>query len=92
MDMETTSTRHHISQTWLVFHSLSVVTMATSIYNHHRFSRAILKKFRKTDATFTLELYPDYWRFQGHVGDLAVLTMVSNLIIARHNPHLRTKT
>ncbi len=42
--------------------------MATSIYNHHRYARTVLRKFRKADATFTIELYPDIWRFQGHVG------------------------
>jgi hypothetical protein len=41
---------------------------SVSIYNHHRFARSSLKRSRKFDASLTIELYGDHWRFKGSVG------------------------
>ncbi|KAJ9125314.1 hypothetical protein QFC22_000271 [Naganishia vaughanmartiniae] len=44
--------------------------MATSMYNHHRFARAVMKKFRKAPASLTIELHSNHWLFQGQQGKL----------------------
>jgi hypothetical protein len=38
--------------------------MASSIYNHHKFARAILKKSRKSEPSLTIELFTDHWKFK----------------------------
>jgi hypothetical protein len=45
--------------------------MATSMYNHHRFARAVMKKFRKAPASLTIELHSNHWLFKGQVSLLA---------------------
>ncbi|KAK1923941.1 Spt20 family-domain-containing protein [Papiliotrema laurentii] len=37
---------------------------SASGYNHHRFARALLKKSRRWEASLTVELLPNYWRFE----------------------------
>ncbi|GHJ85582.1 hypothetical protein NliqN6_1984 [Naganishia liquefaciens] len=44
--------------------------MATSMYNHHRFARAVMKKFRKAPASLTIELHSEHWLFLGQQGKL----------------------
>jgi hypothetical protein len=41
---------------------------SASGYNHHRFSRALLKKSRKWDASLTVEFHSNNWKFQHSVG------------------------
>ncbi|KAK4684169.1 transcription factor SPT20, partial [Tremellales sp. Uapishka_1] len=38
---------------------------SASGYNHQRFARAVLKKSRKWEPSLTVQLYPNYWRFEG---------------------------
>jgi hypothetical protein len=45
----------------------TAANMATSMYNHHRFARAVMKKFRKAPASLTIELHSNHWLFQGQV-------------------------
>jgi hypothetical protein len=40
---------------------------SASGYNHHRFSRALLKKSRKWDASLTVEFHSNNWKFQHSV-------------------------
>lgn len=42
----------------------TTATMASSIYNHHKFARAILKKSRKSEPSLTIELFTDHWKFK----------------------------
>lgn len=44
------------------------VMASASGYNHHRFARALLKKSRRWEASLTVELLPNYWRFEHSVG------------------------
>jgi hypothetical protein len=49
-------------------------TMASaSGYNHHRFSRAVLKKSRKWEASLTLEFHSNTWKFEHSVCPLPLL-------------------
>ncbi|KAJ9108970.1 hypothetical protein QFC21_000293 [Naganishia friedmannii] len=60
--------------------------MATSMYNHHRFARAVMKKFRKAPASLTIELHSNHWLFQGQpflqaLREQAIPTSLLNTIL-----------
>ena len=58
---------HHYTST----HSSTMAS--ASGYNHHRFSRAVLKKSRKWEASLTLEFHSNNWKFEHSVCPLPLL-------------------
>jgi len=51
----------------LYIHPHSSTMASASGYNHHRFSRAVLKKSRKWEASLTLEFHSNNWKFEHSV-------------------------
>jgi hypothetical protein len=54
---------------WIVQLVQIIPIMASSIYNHHKFARGILKKSRKSEPSLTIELFTDHWKFKNSVRD-----------------------